>query len=199
MNDYSMTASHVCCLYDTDAEHSAVVAQFVHDGLIRNEKVISILDVDEQMPFLNGLNFEAMDVPSAIARGQLMFYTTDETYLRGSSFHPARMIALLARETELAIEEEYAGLRVTSDMGWARRRSIDLRALLRYEVMVNDFLAHHPCRGLCRYHRRSFPTGTLMDIISLHPLVFSQGQAYPNTQHTAFIDLLRAVDEDTDE
>jgi hypothetical protein len=193
-----MTVSHVCCLYDTDDEHSAVVARFVHDGLIRNDKVLSILDVDERTPFLHGLNFDAMDVPSTIARGQLVFYTTDETYLQRSSFHPARMIAWLSRETQIALDEGYAGLRITSDMGWARRRSIDLGTLLRYEVVVNDFLLQHPCRGLCRYHRWSFPSTILIDLVSLHPLVISQGQVFPNTQHKTFRNLLQAIDDETD-
>jgi hypothetical protein len=127
-----------------------------------------------------------------------MLSSTDDTYLTESSFHPTQMIARLMRETSSALEDGYAGLRVTSDMGWVRRRSITFATLLRYEAVVNDFLAQHRCMGLCRYHRGSFPTAILADIAALHPLVILQGQRYANAQHTLFSDLLQAVDDEAD-
>ncbi|MHA2301981.1 MAG: MEDS domain-containing protein, partial [Candidatus Thorarchaeota archaeon] len=80
--------SHACCLYQTDVEHTAVASRFIHQGLIRNEKVIFIIDMDERTPFLNSLAFDDELVRAAIARGQLMLSSTDETYLMGASFHP---------------------------------------------------------------------------------------------------------------
>jgi hypothetical protein len=190
--------SHACCLYQTDVEHTAVVSRFIHRGLIRNDKVIFIIDVEERTPFLNSLAFDDELVRTAIARGQLMLFTPDETYLTESSFHPTQMITRLSHETRTALEDGYAGLRVTSDMGWALRRSIALTTLLRYEAVVNDFLAQHRCMGLCRYHRGSFPTAILADIAALHPLVILQGQRYANAQHALFSDLLQAVDDEID-
>jgi hypothetical protein len=190
--------SHVCCLYQTDAEHTVVVSRFIQKGLVQNEKVMLILDVDERTPFLNSLAFDDEEVRAAIARGQLMLSSTDETYLSGSSFHPTQMIARLMRETTSALEDGYAGLRVTSDMGWVRRRSIKFATLLRYEAVVNDFLAQHRCMGLCRYHRWSFPTAVLGDIASLHPRVISEGQLFTNPQHALFSDLLKAVNDETE-
>ncbi len=193
-----LTASHVCCLYDTDAEHNAVVARFVRDGLVRNEKVISILDVDERTPFLNSLAFDDEMVISAVTQGQLILTATDETYLAGSAFHSTQMITQLARETQTALAEGYTGLRVTSDMEWVHRRSIPIAELIRYEAVVNDFFAQHRCMGLCRYHKFSFPTAVLMDIVALHPLLILKGRLYTNAQHTLFSDLLNAIDDRTD-
>ncbi|MCW4040015.1 MAG: MEDS domain-containing protein, partial [Candidatus Bathyarchaeota archaeon] len=137
-------------------------------------------------------------VRTAIERGQLMLSTPYETYLMGASFHPTQMITRLSHETQTALEDGYTGLRVTSDMGWVRRRSIKFATLLRYEAVVNDFLAQHRCMGLCRYHRGSFPTAILADIAALHPLVILQGRRYANAQHTLFRDLLQAVDDEAD-
>jgi hypothetical protein len=175
-----------------------IVSWFIRKGLVRKEKVISILDAQERTPFLQSLAFDDELVRAAIARGQLMLSTTDETYLSGSSFHPTQMIARLQRETQTALEEGYAGLRVTSDMGWTRGRSIKFATLLRYEVVVNDFLAQHRCMGLCRYHRQSFPSAILADLVALHPRVILQGRMYTNPQHALFSDLLKAVDDEAD-
>lgn len=190
--------SHACCLYQTDVEHTAVVSRFIRRGLIRNEKVLFIVDMEEHTPFLKSLAFDDELVRAAIARGQLMLSTPDETYLTESSFHPTQMITRLSRETQTALEGGYTGLRVTSDMGWVLRQSIALTTLLRYEAIVNDFLAQHRCMGLCRYHRGSFPTAILADIAALHPLVILQGRRYANAQHTLFSDLLQAVDDEAD-
>jgi len=35
---------HLCCIYDTEEEHRAVVTPFLADGLDRGEKVLYIVD-----------------------------------------------------------------------------------------------------------------------------------------------------------
>jgi hypothetical protein len=104
------------------------------------------------------------------------------------------MIQTLRQETNQALEQGYAGLRVTADMTWALHHNVPLQTLLAYETQVDDFLRHHPCTGLCRYDRFHFSQTLLEDLIPIHASIIIQDQEYTNTTHALFRDLLRDLD-----
>jgi hypothetical protein len=54
------------------------------------------------------------------------------------------MIALLESETEQALADGYAALRVTGEMGWALRGLPGSERLIEYEAKLNRFF---PSRG----------------------------------------------------
>jgi hypothetical protein len=197
------TASHICCLYHTEAEHQTALSRFIHHSLVQQKKIIVILDQLGSTPLLNvrtrAHTFEEYDITPAITRGQLTFYTIEDIYLASGAFNPTRTITWFAKETSTALNEGYTGLSVTSDMTWAQRHAIPTKQIIAYETVVDDFLLQHPCRGLCRYDRWMVPFDTLADIIPIHPLLISQGQMYVNPHHGTFRDLLRSLEASDDE
>jgi hypothetical protein len=193
----SLTAQHTCCLYHSDREESAVVLRFVSDGLMRREKILFIIDPVSSTSFLNNLPYNGADTASA--QGQLLLLTTKESYLQTTPFDPVSMIELLHRETDRAIDEGYTGLSVTADMTWALHHAVPPQALVAYERLVDSFLNHGTCRGLCRYDRWRFPSTLLEDIIPIHPSIITQGHEYTNRLHHTFSDLLSLLDQNDDE
>jgi hypothetical protein len=177
-------------------EQAKVVARFLQEGLTRREKILYIIDPWGNGSFLNGLPHD--DTDTAIAQGQLVFFTTLESYLQTSPFDPAHMIRLLHQETDRAIDEGYTGLRVTADMTWALHHAVPPQTLIAYETQVDAFLNHSTCTGLCRYNRWCFPSTLLEEVIPIHASIITQGRECTNSAHHIFSDLLRDLDNTLD-
>jgi hypothetical protein len=99
---------HLCCLYQTEEEHRAVLTPFLRQGLERGEKVVYIVDAHTAETILGYLRDDGMDVQPYLARGQLALLTPEDAYLRPGVFDPDAMVALLRAETEQALTEGYA-------------------------------------------------------------------------------------------
>ncbi|MEI7742843.1 MAG: MEDS domain-containing protein, partial [Chloroflexota bacterium] len=162
---------HICCVYETDAELRATVTPFLREGLERGEKVVYIVDARTAEMVLVSLRDDGIDPAPFLDRGQLSILGREETYLRGGAFNPEGMIALLRSETDLALAQGYAGLRVTGEMTWALRSVTDPADLVRYEVLLNEFFPGSRCLAICQYDRRRFDPGLLLDILRTHPYV----------------------------
>ena len=185
---------HSCCVYHTNEEQVKTVGHFVYNGLIHREKVLCIINPWDSGGFLKGFPQTDIDLASAIRKGQVSFPKTTDTYLQTSPFSPEHMIHILHLETNRALDEGYAGLRVTADMTWALHHNVSLHTLIAYETQVDAFLQHSKCTGLCRYDRWHFPLATLEDIIPIHASIIVRDREYTNPTHRTFTDLLHDLD-----
>jgi hypothetical protein len=193
MENLLFTTPHSCCVYHTNVEQAAIVRRFIHCGLTRHEKILSIINPWDRGGFLPGFHYADIDLASAIRNGQVQFPTTTDTYLRTLPFNPAHMIQILRHETDQAIEEGFAGLRVTADMTWALHHHVSPPTLIAYETQVDTFLQHSKCAGLCRYDRWHFPLTTLEDIVPIHASIIIRDREYTAPTHDTVADLLREL------
>jgi PAS domain S-box-containing protein len=171
---------HLCCLYETEEEHRSVLIPFLRQGLERAEKVIYIADARSMETILGYLQSDGLDVEPYLARGQLAILTSEDTYLREGVFDPVSMIALLRSETEQALAEGYAALRVTGEMTWALRGLSGSERLIQYEALLNEFFPGSQCLAICQYDRRSFGPEVLLDVLRTHPIAAIGSQMYDN-------------------
>lgn len=171
---------HLCCLYETEEEHRAVLTPFLRQGLERGEKVLYIVDARTAEAVIGYLRDEGLDAESYLDRGQLTILTADEAYLKQGVFDPDGMIALLRTETEQALAEGYAALRVTGEMSWALRGLPGSERLIEYEAKLNEFLPGSKCLAICQYDRRAFDPELLLDVLSTHPAALVGAEFYDN-------------------
>jgi len=115
---------HLCCLYETEEEHRAVLTPFVRQGLDRGEKLVYIVDAHTAETVLGYLRDDGLKVEPYLARGQLNIITVDQSYMEDGVFDPDKMIALLRAETDRALAEGYPALRVTGEMTWSLKGRI---------------------------------------------------------------------------
>ena len=162
---------HLCCLYETEEEHRAVVVPFLRLGLERGEKVVYIVDAHTAETILDYLRNDGLDVRSHRTRGQLAIREREDTYLRAGVFDPVGMIATLRTETERALAEGYTALRVTGEMTWALRGRPGSERLVEYENRLNEFFPGSRCLAMCQYDRRRFDPVVLLDMLRTHPCV----------------------------
>jgi PAS domain S-box-containing protein len=171
---------HLCCIYQTEAEHRAVLTPFLRQGLERGEKVLYIVDDRTAEEILDYLRDDGLDVEPYLDRGQLAILTRHDAYVRGGSFDPDAMIALLEDETEQALAEGYTALRVTGEMSWALRGLPGSERLIEYEAKLNQFFVDRQCLAVCQYDRRRFESEVLLDVLRTHPIAVIGTQIYEN-------------------
>lgn len=171
---------HLCCLYETEEEHRALVTPYIRQGLERNEKVFYIVDAHTSEEILAYLRSDDLDVEAYLASGQLSILTRDDSYMREGIFDPDGMISLLRSETDLALEQGYACLRVTGEMTWALRGLPGSERLIEYEAKLNDFFPGSRAMAICQYDRRRFSPEILLEVLTTHPIAVIGTRIYPN-------------------
>jgi HD-GYP domain-containing protein (c-di-GMP phosphodiesterase class II) len=199
---------HLCCLYETEEEHRAVLTPFLRQGLERGEKVLYIADAHTPETILGYLrdpsassgqapstvlrhsSGQGLNVEPHLARGQLVILTCDDAYLREGIFGPEGMIALLRADTERALAEGYSALRVTGEMTWALRGLPGSERLIEYETRLSEFLAGSKCLAMCQYDQRRFTPEVLLDVLRTHPIAIVGTVMYDNFYYIPPADLL---------
>jgi formate hydrogenlyase transcriptional activator len=181
---------HLCCIYESDEEHRTLLKSFLKEGLLRNEKIMYIVDVRSAEDILDYLRSVSVNVEPYVNKGQLNILSVDESYMSSGVFDPDGMISLLKEETKRALQEGYAALRVTGEMSWALRGLPGSDRLIEYENKLNDFFPGNKCLAICQYDRRRFEAKILLDVLTTHPIAIIGNQLYDNFYYIQPKDLL---------
>ena len=171
---------HLCCIYETDEEHRALLTPYLRQGLERNEKVVYIVDARTAETVLRYVWEDGLDPRPFLDRGQLVILTVSDAYMRDGAFIPDRMISFLRQETDRSVGEGYGALRVTGEMSWALRRLPGSNHLIEYESKLNTFLPGSRCLALCQYDKRRFPPEILLQVLATHPVAVIGTEVYEN-------------------
>jgi PAS domain S-box-containing protein len=171
---------HLCCLYDTDEEHRAVLTTFLRQGLEKDEKVLYIVDTHTAETVLGYLRLDGLELEPYFAREQLNILKVEDAYTRGGGFDPDTMIALLKTETSHALDSGFSALRVTGEMTWVLRGLPGSERLIEYEAKLNDFFPGSKCSAICQYDRRRFDAELLLDILATHPIAVVGTELFDN-------------------
>ena len=175
---------HVCLVHGASEEWSAqMVVRFLDQGIRRGEKCLYIVEAHRAHDVRERLRKAGMDVTACQAAGQLVFHE-GESYTKSLSFDPNRVIALLIREAEKAMDQGHPALRVTDEMTWALPGRPGSEKVLEYEAKLNrDFFPRYPCLALCQYHQAKFDAEIIKGAIMTHPLVARGDHIYRNTHY----------------
>jgi len=165
---------HLCHIYRDDEEHRTVLVEYLHHGLIVGERVMCIGDASTENEVRGRLLHGEGGIGESERRGQLVFLTRDKT------LDPNAMISLLRRETQRALDDGCAGLRVAGEMAWALRELPRPEQLIESEALLNEFFPREACTGLCQYDARSYPAELLLDVLRTHPIVILGKELHSN-------------------
>ncbi|MFZ7127789.1 MAG: MEDS domain-containing protein [Desulfobacterales bacterium] len=171
---------HLCCIFETEAEHRALLSSFIRQGLDRREKVTYIADWHSREKILDYLLEDGVDPAPFLECGQLDILDARAVYRLEREIDPDRMIGLLKAESDRARNLGYGALRVTGEMSWAIADPAVPEKLIVYEARLNTFFQHYPCLAICQYDRRLFRPEVILDVIVTHPLVIVGTEIYKN-------------------
>jgi PAS domain S-box-containing protein len=181
---------HLCCLYETEEEHRALLTPYLRQGLELGEKVLYLVDASTAETVLDYLRDDGVEVKPYLDNGQLSIRTANEAYMRDGDFNPDGMIDLLRGETERALAEGYSALRVTGEMTWALRGLPGSERLIEYEAKLNTFFPGSKCLALCQYDRRRFQPDVILDVLVTHPIAVVGTVIYDNCHYIPVAELL---------
>jgi len=171
---------HVCCIYETEEEHRALLTPFLRQGLERGEKVIYIVDPHTAEIIKGYLQDDGMEVEPYLASGQMSILSVDDAYMPDGVFEPDAMITLLRSETERALAQGYTTLRVTGEMSWALRGLSGSERLIEYEAKLNEFFPSSKCIAICQYDKQRFESEVLLDVLATHPIAVIGTEVFDN-------------------
>lgn len=175
-----LPGDHLCCIYDSEPEHRALVTAWLRQGLERNERVLYIAHSHNASTIIGYLQASGLTVEPYLERGQLQIITAEEAYLRSGTFDPDTMISLLRSETERSAASGYAALRATGEMTWSLHGRPGSERLIEYESKLNTFFPGSHCLALCQYDRRRFDPAVLLHVVATHPIIVVGERIYEN-------------------
>jgi len=170
---------HLCNIYRDRIEQFSLIADFMLDGFKKRHKCIYIVDENTKDGVLGALKEMDGLVDESIF-DNLMFLTKEDSYLKGGSFDPDRMIRLLQETQEMALAEGFPALKVTGEMTWIFSKLPGVEKLLEYEAKLNYFLPNSKTTAICQYDENRFDAKTLMGVLNTHPVVGIYGELYEN-------------------
>lgn len=173
---------HYCGIFRSDDEHRRVSIDFVRLGIERNEKMLYIVNLVSAVQLKAMLTSAEIDVDALVDKGQFVIMTAKETYLQDGTFHPEKMIDVLAQAEADALAAGYSALRVTGEMTWALAGDPGCERLIEYEAMLTEFYAAHPhVYAICQYDQRRFDSDLLIDVLQTHPKVLIGTNGFDNS------------------
>lgn len=173
---------HAFFLYRSDAEHRQVLSAFLKDGLRLHEKILYLIDEQSPTIVMDYLKDEP-ELGRCLAACQLEVLDSHTTYLRGGTFEPERMMGYFAEQMQKALEQNYAGLRVTGEATWALEGLPGTEHLGAYESNVNPYFSGNAFVGLCQYNARRFSAKMLLELLLAHPVIVVGGRRVDNRHY----------------
>lgn len=154
---------HSLLLYDSEAQFSAAVADFAHEGLAAGEPVL----VAAPGPRLDALRAAVNDLGDAV------------TFVdaQGVGANPARLIPAYRQFID---DHPARRLRLTGELIWPGRTAGEVAEITRHEALVNLAFDAVPVSVQCLYDSSALDSAALADIERAHPVVVRGGRQHAN-------------------
>jgi hypothetical protein len=143
--------THMCLIYNDEAERIKIISKFLEDGLKTGGRVAYF--VDEIAPMDVYAWLEKMDVtlPKKKISAAFTAAGAQKTYCPDGTFVPDRMLATLRDFYDQSVAQGYPHCRVSGEMGWALKKLPGSDRLMEYESLVNRVVITHPVTAVCQY------------------------------------------------
>jgi hypothetical protein len=155
---------HAGWSFDAPDQLRSAIAEFMADGLALNQRVVYVGDDDAGLVRLKGFD-------DALTRDQARLTRLDRMYPGGTVIDPDEQVAIYAAATEEALADGYTGLRVAADSTSLVVTETQRRAWVRYEYLIDRYMARNPMTGLCCFNQTVLGSAEVAEIECVHPLV----------------------------
>jgi hypothetical protein len=167
---------HVCSLYSTTEELAHSAAEFLAEGLSKQERCWYV-GVGEEMPLVQReLQRLGVDVRSELGRNALQLTAGSAAYIIHGSFSAEATLAVFNDAIEHAHREGFTGLRAAAEMSWILDCENGPSEAIVYEALLKSLFANCRSTGLCFYHRERMPLDVINGALETHPLAGVSGR-----------------------
>lgn len=171
---------HICYIFNDDNERQETIAKYLNAGREEGEKVSYFVDTITPDELTDHLKELGVDIRKEKKDINLM--KALPAYCPDGSFSSPGMLEAFGGLYRQAIDEGFKGARATGEMSWALSKDGKTRVedLIDYEARLNHVLQDYPCTACCQYDARKFDGATIMDMLSVHPVMIVRGQLVKN-------------------
>lgn len=167
---------HICALYATRAELARTVAEFLAEGLERNERCWYV-GIGEEMPEVQReLQKLGVDVGHELGRNALQLTWGSAAYVVHGTFNAEATMGVFNDAIEHAHREGFTGLRAAAEMSWLLDCENGASEVIVYEALLKSLFENSRATGLCLYHRDRMPLQVINGALETHPLAGTRGR-----------------------
>lgn len=177
-----MQSGHACMIYGGSSDrHLPSIAAVMREKLGLGHRCMYFNSPEMISELQWQLTSLGVDVQLELEAGRVVL-TSERPHLRDGLFNMEMMLQTLEEAFHGAINNGYAGLWTSGDMGWEFGPGQDFSKLREYELRLHEFFSKHPeYSGICQYHGPSLPSQVLNDALQTHPTIFlSKTMSIPN-------------------
>ncbi|ONI92149.1 hypothetical protein ALI22I_05645 [Saccharothrix sp. ALI-22-I] len=158
---------HLCWRYDDPAELRARVREFLSDGLARGQRVFYVgsAPADALLAELQGID----GIDEAWRRGAVRVASLTDTHSIDTPVEPTAQVRAYVAATAEALAAGFTGLRVAAEATPLVRTAAQLEAFVRYEHLVDQYIAAHPFSAMCAYNAGELGDSVIEQLACLHP------------------------------
>ncbi|MCP3802362.1 MEDS domain-containing protein [Allokutzneria sp. A3M-2-11 16] len=161
---------HLCWSYTSGEEFTARAREFLVEGLELGQR-ICFVGAENADPLRGVAAIEA-----ALASGAVQVIPQARAYPNGEVVDPADQVRTYATATQEAIDAGYTGLRVAAEATPLVRTPEQLNAFLRYEHLIDRYMASHPFSAMCGYDSTALDDHAVARLTAAHPTANRPGQ-----------------------
>jgi hypothetical protein len=111
------------------------------------------------------------DVAAEVSEGRLIF--SSERQLVNGRFDAQAMMSSVADALEKSLQDGYAGLWATGDVGWEIGSTDEAFRIPEYERQIEQLFHQYPqFSGVCQYHVDTLPPTAVGEALLVHPTIF---------------------------
>ncbi len=176
----TISGSHNIVFQDSVGKLGITLGKYYSEGYGAGKRLLFAFNEITPKDIRDALSPFGLNLDELRANGKAVLVSAEESYLKGGSFSPDRMLKVLEDATIEALDDGFTGVQGAGDMSWIFQYKTDTDALLDYESRLNDFVSEYPYSASCIFDISRMERKSLLQISKLHPSVITPGGSVQN-------------------
>jgi signal transduction histidine kinase len=161
--------THVCLFYRTKEDLVKILVPYFKAGLENNEFCMWITcDPLDPTEVESAMRKAMPDFDKYLKKAQIEILPHDQWYLDGGIFDRERVMKGWMDKLNLALNNGYAGARITGNMSWLDEEFWE--SFIEYEHQLNETIDRLPIIVVCTYRLDGCRTSEIVDVVNTHQL-----------------------------
>jgi len=166
--------THICGLYETEAERDEIVMGFLHAGDIAGDMQLYCPAERTAENFIETYERNFPDCCGHVHdHNMFSLLNARELYYPSGRFSPRAMDDGLDAFFVESQKQGKRNIRATAEMVWALEAIPGVEDLMTYESRLNYFIPGKPWISICLYNTTKFSGATIMKVLQTHPFIIS--------------------------
>lgn len=182
---------HAALVYFDPDELLRTVVPYLRAGLREGDKVVYVADDHPIEVIADALRSADVDVERETAAGRLVLVSSEDAFFSEGRFDVERALAGVRQLATEAAQDGFARVRFSVEMTYLLADVPGIEGGAEFEARANEeVFAQFPFVCICSFNgAREDSTDVLADVLSTHPLLFSDGIPLINPHYRPFGEL----------